>query len=67
MAYFDHHVAMVHFHSTHTLKSRWNLRLTILLVSSLSSRIMGLTHDYAADMSGAGSNLLAGSRVPWAC
>ena len=49
------------------LESLWNHGLTIILVSSLSSRIMGLTYDYAVDMSGAGSNLLAGSRVLWAC
>ena len=40
--------------------------LTIMLVSSLSSRIMGLICEYTVDMSGAGSDLLDGSRVLWA-
>ena len=48
------------------LESLWNHGLTIILVSSLSSWIMGLTYDYAVDMSGAGSDLLPGSWVPWA-
>ena len=47
------------------LESRWNHGLTIIIVSSLSSRIMGLTYDYAIDMCGTGSNLIAGSRIPW--
>ena len=34
-------------------------------MSSLSSRITGSTCDYAVDMLGAGSELLAGSRVLW--
>ena len=49
-----------------SLESLWNHGLTIIRVSSLSSRIMGLTYDYTVDMSGAGSNLLAGAWVLWA-
>ena len=48
------------------LESLLNHGLTIILVSSLSSRIIGLTYDYAVCMSGAGSDLLAGSLAPWA-
>ena len=48
------------------LESQWNHGLTIILVRSLSSRIMGLTCDYAVNMSGGGSDLLASSRVLWA-
>ena len=49
-----------------SLETRWTLGLTIILTRSLSSRIMGLTYDYDVDMSGAGSDLLAGSWVPCA-
>ena len=31
------------------IESRWNHGLTIILVSSLSSRIMGLAYDYAVE------------------
>ena len=51
--------------STISVESLWNHGLTIILVSSLSSRILGLTYDYAVDMSGAGSDPLAGSLVLW--
>ena len=47
------------------VESQWNHGLTIILVSSMSSRVMGLTYDYAVNMSGSGSYLLADYWVLW--